>query len=50
MITAQVLAGTRAFQEFAMDDRRHREVERRYRADPRVRMDYGQAVYSTDWG
>jgi hypothetical protein len=50
MITAQVLAGTRAFQEFAMDDRRHREVERRHRADPRDRMDYGQADYSTDWG
>jgi hypothetical protein len=50
MITAQVLAGTRAFQEFAMDDRRHREVERRYRADPRDRVDYGQADYSTDWG
>ena len=32
-----------------MDDRRHREVERRQRADPRDRVDYGQADYSTDW-
>ena len=33
-----------------MDDRRHREVERRHRADPRDRVDFGQADYSTDWG
>jgi hypothetical protein len=32
-----------------MDDRRNREVERRTRADPRDRSDYGQADYSTDW-
>lgn len=32
-----------------MDDRRHREVERRHRADPRDRVDYGQADYSNDW-
>jgi hypothetical protein len=33
-----------------MDDRRHREVERRRHADPRDRVAYGQADYSTDWG
>jgi hypothetical protein len=38
-----------AHQEFVMDDRHHREVERRMRADPRDRDDYGQADYSTDW-
>jgi hypothetical protein len=32
-----------------MDDRRNREEERRLRADPRDRADYGQADYSTDW-
>lgn len=32
-----------------MDDRRNREVERRHRAGPRDRVDYGQADYSNDW-
>lgn len=32
-----------------MDDRRNREEERRLRADPRDRADYGQADYSADW-
>lgn len=32
-----------------MDDRRHREEVRRLRADPRDRLDYGQADYSTEW-
>ena len=32
-----------------MDDRRNREVERRLRAEPRDRVDYGQADYSNDW-
>jgi len=32
-----------------MDDRRNREEERRLRADPRDRADYGQADYSSDW-
>ena len=32
-----------------MDDRHNREVERRLRADPRERDDYGQADYSADW-
>jgi hypothetical protein len=32
-----------------MDDRRNREVERRQRAEPRDRADYGQADYSNDW-
>jgi hypothetical protein len=50
MVMAQVLAGTRPFQEFAMDDRRHREVEHRRHADPRDSVDFGRADYSADRG